>query len=112
MIENFTTIAIQMNSGVIFRKTWRALQTRHKAENAKKSGISAKYGKKARTVLNALLEKYQYGSIISMEYMGNLQINPLAEMGSSLEIVGLFGEREQFQVAVCALQNQLYKEIA
>ena len=38
-----------------------------------------------------------------------LQVNPLDQFGSPLEIVKLFGGKEQYQQALMELENEIYK---
>ena len=60
-----------------------------RAGNVKKRNYFAKYGAQARLVLEALLEKYADEGIENIEDMQILQVNPLNQFGSPLEIVNL-----------------------
>ncbi len=41
-----------------------------------------------------------------------LQVNPLNRFGSPLEIVQLFGGKEQYQQALVELEQEIYRKIA
>ena len=48
-----------------------------------KSDVYARYGEQARVVLDALLDKYQDGSINFFDEMELLQVRPLSEIGQT-----------------------------
>ena len=53
----------------------------------RKRNYFAKYGDKARAVLEALLEKYANEGIITIESPKVLKLNPFVEMGTPVEII-------------------------
>ena len=61
-----------------------------RVNNVKKRDYFTQYGEQARKVLEALLDKYADEGIENIEDMKILQVNPLDQFGSPLEIVKLF----------------------
>ena len=80
-----------------------------RANNVKKRDYFTQYGGQARKVLEALLDKYADEGIENIEDMKILQVSPLAEFGSPLEIVELFGGKIQYQQALAGLEHEIYK---
>jgi len=76
--------------------------------NVKKQDYFAKYGDKARAVLEALLDKYADEGIENIESMEVLKLTPFDEFGSVLEIMKSFGGKKQYLIALQELQQQLY----
>ena len=83
-----------------------------RAGNVKKRNYFAKYGAQARLVLEALLDKYADEGIENIEDMQILQVNPLNQFGSPLEIVNLFGGKEQYLQALAELEYEIYSEVS
>ena len=81
-------------------------------KNVKKRNYFARYGEQARKVLEVLLDKYADDGIENIEDMKVLQISPLNQFGSPLEIVGFFGGRAQYQQALVELGNEIYRRTA
>ena len=54
------------------------LTRRERADHVKKRDVFTKYGKKAREVLNALLDKYADGGIKSVESLDIFKVDPLS----------------------------------
>ncbi|HWB02774.1 MAG TPA: DEAD/DEAH box helicase family protein [Verrucomicrobiales bacterium] len=88
------------------------LTRRERVEKVKKRNVFAKYGDKARAVLEALLQKYADTGIVSVESMEILKVDPLTKHGTPTEIVRLFGDREGYFAAVRELKTELYQEAA
>ncbi len=86
-----------------------ALTRRERAEHVKKRNYWAKYGDKARAVLNALLEKYAETGIEDIEDMKILTVDPLKRLGTPQEIVGLFGGKAAYLKALCELEAEIYR---
>jgi type I restriction enzyme R subunit len=84
------------------------LTRRERADNVRKRDYFAKYGQQARAVLEALLDKYADEGIQHVEDMGVLNVQPINRFGTPVEIVKLFGGKEQFQQAVRELESLLY----
>jgi type I restriction enzyme, R subunit len=89
----------------------KPLTRRERAANVKKRNVFGRYGEKARTVLDALLDKYADGGLASVESPEILKLEPLTAFGTPVEIIGLFGGREKYLAAVRDLETQLYKKV-
>jgi len=83
-----------------------------RANNVKKRDYFTKYGEQARKVLEALLDKYADEGIENIEDMKILQVNPLDQFGSPLEIVKLFGGKKQYLKALLELEQEIYRKAA
>jgi type I restriction enzyme R subunit len=88
------------------------LTRRDRVNNVRKRDVFAKYGAKARAVLDALLVKYQDEGFISMDDLGVLKVAPFTTLGTPLELLKTFGGRDGFEAAVRELQTALYHEVA
>jgi len=84
------------------------LTRRERANNVRKRDYFAKYGEKARAVLDALLDKYADAGIEQIEDLGILKVQPIDRFGTPLEIVRLFGGREKYLAALKELESQIY----
>ena len=65
-----------------------------------------KYSEKARGVLNALLDKYADEGIENIEDINDLKVQPFDKIGTPMEIVKLFGNKQKY---LEALQEGLLK---
>jgi len=83
-----------------------------RVNNVKKRDYFTKYGEQARKVLEALLEKYADEGIENIEDMKILQVNPLDQFGSPLEIVELFGGKQEYLKALAELEQEIYRRVA
>jgi type I restriction enzyme R subunit len=88
------------------------LTRRERAEKVRKRSIFAKYGEKARAVLDALLDKYADAGLKSVESLEILKVDPLTAFGTPIEIVNLFGGKQNYLAAIKELETQLYQEAA
>lgn len=77
-----------------------------------KRNVFAKYGEKARAVLNALLQKYADSGIASVESLEILKVDPLTAHGTPVEIVKLFGGRDGYLIAIRELETAIYQKAA
>jgi len=85
------------------------LTRKERANDVKKRNYFTKYGGQTRNVLEALLDKYTDEGIENMESMEVLQVKPLSDFGSTVEIVnGIFGSRDKYLQAIKELENELY----
>ncbi|MGA2546184.1 MAG: DEAD/DEAH box helicase family protein [Rectinemataceae bacterium] len=87
------------------------LTRRERATKVQKRNVFGRYGEKARAVLGALLEKYADGGLASVESPEILKLEPLTDFGTPVEIIGLFGGREQYLAAVRDLETELYNKV-
>jgi len=84
------------------------LTRKERAENVKKRNYFEKYGEQAKSVLEALLDKYADEGIIHIEEPKILAINPFSSFGTPMEIIRKFGGLEKYQQAINELEYQLY----
>jgi type I restriction enzyme R subunit len=88
------------------------LTRKERAEKVKKRNVFAKYGDKARAVLDALLQKYADSGLKSVESLEILKVDPLTAFGTPIEIVGLFGGKPAYLAAIRELEAALYRPAA
>lgn len=87
--------------------------TRHeRAARVRKRDVFGRYSQPVRAVLQALLDKYSDGGIRSLESLEILKVDPLARLGTPIEIIQLFGGKDKYLAAVHELESQLYFEAA
>ena len=72
------------------------------------SAFLGKYGKDARAVLSAMLDKYADHGTEQFSIPEILEVPPLSEYGNVLEIVAYFGGVDQLRSAVNQMQRLLY----
>ncbi|QEO59618.1 EcoAI/FtnUII family type I restriction enzme subunit R [Francisella marina] len=84
------------------------LTRKERAENVRKSGYFDKYSEKAQEVINTLLDKYANEGIENIESIKVLQLPDFREFGSAIEIVGLFGGKQEYLHVVRDIENHLY----
>lgn len=84
------------------------LSRKERAEAVRKRNYFAKYGEKARAVLNALLDKYADEGIENIESMEVLKVQPLDRFGTPLEIINIFGGKDKYLAALRGLETQIY----
>jgi type I restriction enzyme R subunit len=85
-----------------------ALSRKQRANNVRKTGYFEKYGEKVRAVLDALLDKYADEGIRNLEDLDVLKVKPLSDIGTPIEIIKLFGNKNKFLEAVEEMETQLY----
>ena len=88
------------------------LTRRERAASVRKRDIFAKYGEKARAVLEALLDKYADAGIQSVESIDILKVDPLRTFGTLTEIIAIFGGKQAYLSAIRDLESQLYQDAA
>lgn len=84
------------------------LTRKDRANNVKKRNYFAKYGQKAKEVIEALLDKYADEGIENVEDNNILRIPPFNNYGSILDIVKLFGGKENYKLALKELEDNIY----
>ncbi len=85
------------------------LSRKQRANNVKKRDYFTKYSSQAKAVLETLLQKYADEGIENIESLNILQVQPFNQIGSPIEIIKLFGGRQQYLNAVAELEHELYK---
>jgi tetratricopeptide (TPR) repeat protein len=88
------------------------LTRKQRAEGARTSDIFEKYGPKAKSVLEALLVKYQDDGETDLTNARILTLPPVSHMGTPVEIVKWFGSRVEFEVALKELQHAIYEKVS
>ena len=78
----------------------------------KKRDPFARYGERARKVLDALLDKYADDGVLGLDDPEMLTILPFARLGTPYQLIKAFGDREDFERAARELQCALYRESA
>ncbi|EJU14230.1 DEAD/DEAH box helicase [Sphingomonas sp. LH128] len=90
----------------------KPLTRRQRVDNVRRRDVFGKYGDQARSVLDALLAKYQDEGVINLDDTNVLRISPFTNLGTPLQLIKAFGGREGFEHAVHELQAELYQETA
>ena len=88
------------------------LTRRERAEQVRKRDVFTKYGKQARAVLDALLDKYASEGLAHIEDMGVLRVQPLSDLGTPVQLVEHFGGKEGYERAMRELESALYSSVA
>jgi len=90
----------------------KPLTRQERIKNVRKRDYFAKFGDKAKAVIDALLEKYADEGIENLESLNVLKVNPLRGLGTPFEIVNLFGGKNGYLSAIKELESELYAEVA
>ena len=86
-----------------------ALTRKQRADRVRQRKVLAKYGEAARAVLEALLDKYADEGLEDLEDKQVLRLQPLAKLGTPLELIKRFGDGAGYEAAVRELEEALYK---
>ena len=86
----------------------KPLTRRERAENVKKKDFLNKYSGAARTVLEALLDKYMNTGIYEIEKTEILRLDPFMQMGKPQKIASYFGGKDGYLKAVKELEQAIY----
>ena len=89
-----------------------AMTRKERAQAVRDSGYLDQFSDAARTVLNALLDKYASAQIQDLDDMEILRLKEFQEIGSVPTIVRIFGGKDQYIRAAQALENELYRMAA
>ena len=91
----------------------KPLTRRERANNVKKRDVFGKYGEKARTVLNTLLDKFADHGVQDIEDSKVLELPPFDQLGSKTQIRrGIFGNVQEYNQAIKELEQALYLDQA
>jgi type I restriction enzyme R subunit len=82
---------------------------RERVDNVRKRDVFTRYGDQARTVLDALLQKYRDEGVTELDNPRILKLNPFDRMGTPFELINSFGGRPGFEQAIHELQSALYE---
>jgi type I restriction enzyme R subunit len=87
------------------------LSRRERADNVKKRDYFTKYGKEARAVLEALLEKYADEGVLTIESPKVLKLTPFDQMGTPVEIINdVFGGKAKYETALQELEREIFDQ--
>ncbi len=84
------------------------LTRKERANNVRKRNYFTKYGDAARAVLEALLDKFANESVDDIENLGVLRVQPLTTLGTPMELIERFGDRDGYVRAVLELEDELF----
>jgi type I restriction enzyme, R subunit len=87
----------------------KPLTRKERADNVKKRNYFTKYGEKAQSVINSLLDKYTDDGLLTIETTEVLKLDPLNKLGTPIELVNAFGGKPQYTIALKELEFELYK---
>ncbi|TPN83436.1 EcoAI/FtnUII family type I restriction enzme subunit R [Aquimarina algicola] len=90
----------------------KPLTRKERANNVKKRNYFTKYGEKAQTILNSLLDKYAEDGLLTIESTEVLKLDPLNKLGTPMELIQAFGGKQQYLSALKELETELYNSIA
>jgi type I restriction enzyme R subunit len=79
-----------------------------RADGVRRRNYFSKYGDTARAVMEALLDKYADIGVAPIEDFTILNVHPISELGTPLELVAAFGGRDGYLQALSDLEAQLY----
>ena len=85
------------------------LTRKERADRVLKRNYFARYGTKARAVMEALLDKYADQGLESIESPDVLKVIPFPQIGTPVELIHAFGSRNKYAAALRDLEAQLYK---
>jgi type I restriction enzyme, R subunit len=89
----------------------KPLTRRERANKVKKRDVFGHFGEQARSVLDALLEKYADHGITDIEDPRVLELPPFDRIGTKAQIRrGIFGGAKQFAQALTTLEQELYAD--
>lgn len=86
----------------------KPLTRKERAENVKKKDFLNQYSGVARTVLEALLDKYMNTGIYEIEKTEILKLDPFMRIGKPQKIASYFGGKEGYKKAVKELEEAIY----
>jgi len=86
----------------------KPLTRKERANNVKKRNYFSKYGEQAQAVIQSLLDKYADSDIFSIESMEVLKQSPLNKHGAPLEIIKIFGGKDNYLDVIKELKTELY----
>lgn len=84
------------------------LTRKERATKVRKENTFTKYGEEARSILQALLDRFADHGILDIEDNEVLHQKPFNEIGKPLEIAGFFGGPAGYQQAIRELEQSLY----
>lgn len=87
------------------------LTRKERVANVKKRNYFAKYEEKAKSVLEALLDKYADEGLITLEDNKVLTMHPFPTIGTPIEIIkNVFGGKSKYGSAILDLENEIFRQ--
>jgi type I restriction enzyme R subunit len=86
----------------------KPLTRRERAENVKKRDYFTRYGELARSVIDALLDKYADDGLLDLENPAVITLDPIKRLGTAPEIIRAFGGKTAYDEAIHNLTEELY----
>jgi type I restriction enzyme, R subunit len=87
----------------------KPLTRKEMANNVIKRNYFSKYNEKAQAVIKSLLDKYADSDIFSIESLEVLNQSPVNQHGRPLEIINIFGGKENYLKVLSEIETELYK---
>ena len=79
------------------------------ADQVKKTTYFSRYGEKARSVLEAILDKYADEGLSDVENLEVLRVDPISQIGTPIEIINeIFQGKDNYLAAIHRLETCLY----
>ena len=75
----------------------------------KKRNCFAKYGEKAREVIDALLEQYAESGVADIESLSVLDLSVFSKFGKKPKIIRLFNNRKGYDEAIMEIEKEIYE---
>ncbi|XXV34514.1 DEAD/DEAH box helicase family protein [Sorangium sp. So ce1504] len=85
------------------------LTRKERANNVRKRNYFTKFGDAAQAVLEALLDKFEREGVDDIENIRVLQVQPISQLGTPVELVQRFGGKGPYLKAVRGLEDELYE---
>ncbi len=86
-----------------------ALSRRERAQQVKKRNYFNQYSDKARAVIDALLDKYASEGVENIEDIDVLKVQPISNLGTPVEVIKLFGNKQKYLQVIQDLKTEIYK---
>ena len=87
----------------------KPLTRRERIDNVKKRNCFAKYGEKAREVIDALLEQYAESGVADIESLSVLDLSVFSKFGKKPKIIRLFNNRKGYDEAIMEIEKEIYE---
>ena len=84
------------------------LTRKERADRVRKTNYFGRYGAQARTIMEALLDKYADQGLECLESPEVLKVVPFPQLGTPVELIHAFGSRHKYTAAVRDLEKALY----
>jgi type I restriction enzyme R subunit len=80
-----------------------------RAQQVKLGNYFSKYSDKARAVIDALLDKYASEGVENIEDIDVLKVQPISNLGTPVEVIKLFGNKQKYLQVIQELKTEIYK---